>query len=424
MKSRKTTIWESQGIQSIVAFFSDEKRFLITLAFLALAIRTGFVLLAEGIGDPNAMDAQNYLRIAKNLVEGNGFVVWSKPSIFVAPFYPFFLAALRLIGIESIVGIKIVQAIISSGTVLLFYFLVKNISTKQIASIAAVGFCFHPELIGLTAFIYTETLFIFLVVLFLFLLVKAIKSGKMGFFIYAGFVLGITNLCRGTMLYLPVFLLLTSLLFREGRTLKYLRNIVLMTVVTIIVLIPWTIRNYNQFNAFVPIASGLGAVLWTGTYLPLDGEFSYKETQKHLQAITKGKSVLEADRALKAAAIQNVISDPVESAFLFVRKIGRYWGRVYEDVPSGEKRSTNMTVYAILVFTHLLTVVFAVFGVYYRKIEPKVMLVFATLVVYYTLIHAVTLPVARYRQPLLPILICLAAVGFVGLLEQFKSRNT
>jgi 4-amino-4-deoxy-L-arabinose transferase-like glycosyltransferase len=393
------------------------------LVLVAILARLLFIFAAAGIGDPNSMDAQNYLLIARNLAEGRGFVIGSEPTVFVAPLYPAVIAGLQLLFGESIWVIKVFQAILGGVSVWLIYLLGGEIFRRQVAYIAAALFAFHPEMIALAAFIYTEVLFIFLLLLTLLFITKAVKTGKRSSFLLAGLLLGVTNLCRGTVMYFPGFLFLLLLFYRNGLWLRRMTGAVLLTVAMALTMLPWAARNYIHFKAFIPVAAGSGDVFWTGNYLPFDGEFRYEETQKAIQRIVGRVSWIERDRILMAEAKKNILENPAASAWLFIRKIFRYWFRVYENVPSGQARETNWLIFAALGFTHFALLALAIAGLRQANLREPIIAMMLILFFYYTVIHAVTLAVPRYRQPLIPAICIFAAAGLLAIGEKWHSSR-
>ncbi|MFQ5627978.1 MAG: ArnT family glycosyltransferase [bacterium] len=400
----------------------DTKRLMLFVVILAMVFRFAFILCAQNIGDPTNMDAQNYLRIAENLVAGKGFKVWSQPSLYVAPLYPTVLAALRFIFGDSIWVIKTFQALLGTASVWLVYVLAKELLAPPAATFSAAIFALHPEIIALAGFIYTEVVFIFLLLVTLIFTVKAIKRGTVLSYCFAGFSLGLTNLCRGTLMYFPIFLLLMILLYRSELRRQRIIGVAVLGFSMALTMSPWTIRNYVQFKAFVPVASGLGDVLWTGNYLPFDGEFRYEETQNKIHEIVGDTSFVERDRILIAEAKKNILAQPVESAWLMVRKAFRYWLRVYENVPSGEQRDKNWLIFGVLAGIHFSILSLGVFGGRKLPFRNPTVGMFIALILYYTLIHTLTLPVVRYRLPLLPILCIFAAAGLQIAVNVFQ-RN-
>jgi len=387
----------------------------------ALILRLAIVIALPELGDPDNMDTQNYLRIARRLITGYGFAMWLKPTAYVAPVYPFFLAGVFKVFGENLFAVKLIQALLGAATVGLVYALASRFTRPFAALLAALMIAVHPELLGITSFIYTETLFVFLLVAALLILVHAVSSAKWIHFLFGGMMLGLVTLCRGATLQLPIFFL--GVLLLSTQRWIWLRRWMIAMAGMVIVMSPWVIRNYHHFNTFLPVATGSGDVFWTGNYLEFDGEFRYEQTQAKLLEIAGEVDLLTRDRILMNDAKNQILAEPLPHAWLFVRKIFRYWFLVYEDVPHGDARQRNWLVFGVLAFTHYALLIFAAVGLVqcrWQEAPAKFLLAFVT---YYTLIHAATLAVARYRIPLLPLMSIAAAVGIVWLLEKFFAKE-
>jgi 4-amino-4-deoxy-L-arabinose transferase-like glycosyltransferase len=226
--------------------------------------------------------------------------------------------------------------------------------------------------------------------------------------------LGVTNLCRGTLMYFPIFLFLVWFFYRDQLGRHWLSNLFILTLAMALTMLPWAMRNYVHVHAIVPVATGGGDVFWTGNYLPFDGEFRYEETQKKIQELVGNVSLIERDRILMTEAKKNIAAQPLASAWLFVRKIFRYWFRVYENIPQGQSRNTNWLILGVLGSTHFILLVSAAVGIWRNNLRKPIIGILLVLLLYYTLIHAATLAVPRYRQPLIPVLCLLAASGLLA----------
>ncbi|MGH7596767.1 MAG: ArnT family glycosyltransferase [bacterium] len=385
---------------------------------LALFARLLVVIAMPELGDPNSMDSSNYLHLARSLMESGSYTMWAKPSAYVAPVYPFFLAGVFRIFGENFFVVKLIQVVLGGATPLLVYLLALRFMRPAAALLAALIVALHPELVGVTGFIYTETLFVFLLTATLLLTAYAIHSAKPAHFLIAGALLGLTTLCRGTTLYLPFFILAVMVFSSQRWT--WLRRWAIFMAGMAVVMAPWTLRNYHHFRVFLPVATGSGDVFWTGNYLEFDGEYRYEETQVKLLQVAGDVDLVTRDRKLMADAKQRIFSEPLPHVWLFVRKIWRYWLRIYEDVPSGEARQRNWLVFGTLAAIHYALLPLSFAGLCrcnWRDDGVKLLLAF---VVYYTLVHAATLAVARYRIPLLPLL-SLAAAG--GALSFFTGKG-
>jgi len=398
---------------------------------LGLAARVLLILIMPQLGDPSGMDAQNYLQLARNLAESGSFSMWSKPSAYVAPGYPFFLAALFKIGGENLLAVKLIQAVLGASTAVLVYFFALRFSSYQpsgrpaVALLAALIMALHPELVGIAAFIYTEIIFIFLLTLTLLCFARAVASGKWSHFVQAGLLFGLTTLCRSTILYFPLFALGAVMLAARRRLRPsglWLRRWAFFILGMMLMMAPWSARNYYHFRIFLPVATGSGDVFWTGNYLEFDGEYRYQETQAKLRETAGDVDLIARDRILMQDAWKKIWADPAPHAWLFIRKIFRYWLHVYEDIPHGAARQPNWLVFGGLAATHYALLLLAGVGLYRCNRREQLVKLSLLFVGYYTLIHAATLAVARYRMPLLPLLSIAAAAGLVWLLEK-RSRK-
>jgi 4-amino-4-deoxy-L-arabinose transferase-like glycosyltransferase len=409
---------------SVIAKLESLPRWMTLGSILGLAIllRAVVIIALPAIGDPNAMDAQNYLLLARSLVESGGFMMWGKPSAYVAPGYPFFLAGVFKIFGENFLAVKIIQVFLGAATAWLGYAVAQHFTRPAVALLAALIIAVHPELVGVTAFIYTEALFIFLLMASVLLVSRAMASGKLLEALSSGALWGLTTLCRGTTLYFPFFLLALTMLASSLRQLR-LRQWLLFAAGMAIIMAPWAIRNYHHFGVFLPVATGSGDVFWTGNNLEFDGEYRYAETQAKLRETAGDVDLITRDRRLMVDAMKKIQAEPLPHAWLFVRKMLRYWLRVYEDIPRGEARQNNWAVFGALATTHYALLLCAVIGlrqINWRDDRAKMVMTF---VFYYTLIHAATLAVARYRIPLLPLISIASAMGIGLLLKKFLAKE-
>jgi 4-amino-4-deoxy-L-arabinose transferase-like glycosyltransferase len=379
------------------------------ILMLALGARLLVVIVMPEVGDPNSMDTSNYLHLARSLLESGSYAMWAKPSAYVAPVYPFFLAGVFKIFGENFLVVKLIQVVLGTAAVPFVYLLALRFARPAVALLAALIVALHPELVGVTGFIYTETLFVFLLTATLLLTVRAMASAKPAQFLFAGALLGLTTLCRGTTLYFPFFILAVMMFSSQRWT--WLRRWAVFMAGMVMAMAPWTLRNYHHFHVFLPVATGSGDVFWTGNYLEFDGEYRYEETQAKLLEVAGDVDLVTRDRKLMADAKQRIFSEPLPHAWLFARKVWRYWLRIYEDVPSGEARQRNWLVFGTLAAIHYALLPLAVIGLRHCNRHDDGAKFLLAFVVYYTLVHAATLAVARYRIPLLPLLGLAAAKG-------------
>jgi len=367
------------------------------------------------------MDSDNYNRIAGALLRGEGFRLWSRPTTFVAPVYPYFLAGVYAIfGVHFLV-VKIIQAVLWAVIVILTYAIGAELFTGRVGMLAAAAVALHPELVAISTYLYTETLFVFLLLLFAKFFIKAWRTRDWRWYAASGIVLGVVTLCRGTTLLLPGVLFILLGLTRSIR--ENLFRMVVLCLTMAAAIVPWTYRNYVVSGAFIPVATGSGEVFWIGNYLPFDGEYRYEETRERMEELTAGMSLVEKDRVLMREAVRRLREHPFASIKLFCKKAYRFWIRVYENIPRGEQRTRNTVIQVTLTLIHWPLILLAAYGITKSGVRrPEVIFVIG-LGLYFTLIHVVTLAVPRYRLPIMPFVLMFSSVGFLQVAD-FLDRRT
>lgn len=220
------------------------------------------------------VDAQAYDRIAVNFIAGNGFREDTTQSfdhdsamLRAGPGYEFFLAIIYRYTGHHYEVVWIMQALLHALTAWLIYksalFLWPD--KKIIGLIAAGAIGFHPDLIEISAMVMTETLYLFFVALIIYLFVKLMSQRSILIVGLFGLTLGLGILTRPPlMLFMPIILFYFLVK-------KYWREAILFISVLIVVMTPWTIRNYRVYHRFIPTTLIGDYNLWVGNTLLSNG---------------------------------------------------------------------------------------------------------------------------------------------------------
>jgi len=196
--------------------------------------------------------------LADNLLAGRGFM-WEfygstvPRYAFFPPFYPLFLALLKMaFGASWIGAMQIIQTVPSAATAVVIRRLGAHVDPRT-AVAAAYAVAFWPPLVIYSAAAYSVTFEAFLVpwiVLLLFEAARGVRRGAMR----AGAAYGVL----GTML--PAFL--GSLLLAPLAMRLPWRRIAAITLTAgacaFLVILPWTVRNLIRLHRFVPVATNIG----------------------------------------------------------------------------------------------------------------------------------------------------------------------
>jgi len=202
-------------------------------------------------------DSADYATLTHNLFQYGTFSSSDSFTLihesFRLPGYSFFLYLFEFLPF-SLFFAMLAQIAIASGSVVLIYLFGKKFLSEKTGLIAALLLSLEPISILNSVIVMSDTVFVFAMLLGLYLLFyrppTLRQSLSIGFL--AGIVFGYAVLVRVIAQYLAVLLIPAYLvLFHKDRPLgATLLKLVVFTVGMVIVIAPWSIRNYKQFNTF------------------------------------------------------------------------------------------------------------------------------------------------------------------------------
>jgi len=380
----------------------ENKNLIAVLFAFSLLVR----LLILAIFPAPALDdsAEIYLRAAHLLMDGKGF---SDPSfpVYNPPLYPVFIAiCLSLLGDDQ-VSVKIVQAVVDSFTMVLIYFIMKEIFGVETALLSAGLLSLYPFSAYLAISVASEPLFTCFLSGFVLSIVYAVRSSKVSHYCVAGFLLGLATLTRGTTQFVPLmFPIILILLGKRGRDPIFCYTALCLSFV--LVILPWTARNYVVLDDFIPVATGGGIVVLMGSsekFLIIEGKAEMYEL--HMPP-TGGKSS-QNDKFFARAGLERHLvhlqTDPLDFVGFMMRKFARLWYAT----ESGKNHN-------LILLSQLPIYVFAVMGMIFAWMKGKTAAgVLLCIIAYFIALHWLSLPLFRYMIPIMPYIIGFAAFAIV-----------
>lgn len=176
-----------------------------------------------------------------------------------------------------VLALKIFWIAMGTASLIVLYKIVR-IYTNKYLSIIPCLFLLAPDFIWTNNLILTETPFMLIFLLLVYNSIKFLHSHEKKYFIYiiVCYIIGIY--IRPTIGLYPVGLII-CLIIQKFNWKKLLKMVLVASIVTLISLSPWIIRNYRLFNRFIPLTYGMGNPLLLGTYqgygYPTDDELDY-----------------------------------------------------------------------------------------------------------------------------------------------------
>jgi 4-amino-4-deoxy-L-arabinose transferase-like glycosyltransferase len=190
------------------------------------------------------------------------------PTVDRAPLWPIVIAS-----IYSVLGahnfyVRAFLSLLDAGTCVLIYLFVKNVFSWRVGVIAGVVAAVYPQLFIYVGWLYSETLYIFLLFALCYALQRLQRTARLRWIVGSGALLGLLALSRPNGLLVLGLFMLWIVIIGQQKILpwrKVIRGFLIVTLITLAFVIPWTIRNYIVAQAFVPVMTGEGTVL-IGSY--------------------------------------------------------------------------------------------------------------------------------------------------------------
>ncbi|NIT35617.1 MAG: hypothetical protein GTN49_03815 [candidate division Zixibacteria bacterium] len=375
------------------------------------------------------------MRYADNILSGRGFVTLAfglKFRLYVAPAYPVFLVPFRavfdLATLPRAVGIA--QAILGLGTAALIYLAARRLGGRVAGGVAAFAVLFHPYMAFFGSRVLTETLSIFLFALFLSLYLDE-NAGpyKLG---AAGAVMALAALTRAVFLYLGILACVCLLFRKRGEPWrKRVINAGVAAGALVVVLAPWTVRNFALSGRLIPVTDVSGRILYQGNRDLAEEDYPLPDKLIQTEAFRKRVAPFADDPvavelafqdATKEKAMRAIAGNKREFLLLSLRRLGRTFS-LHPNLAEGAEPvpGVGFVIPAVSVFTVLLYVAAAVGFFAAPGRLSKLFLPLASIV--NTGIHALLISLLRYRLPTDLILTLVAGLGVAFLWERVRRRE-
>jgi hypothetical protein len=249
----------------------------VVAAIIGVALVGRLVLVAAIQGDYEPKtDALSFDLLATSIAQGDGFGQAQQPPMIGptalrAPLYPLFLGAIYVVfGEHSYAAALAANAVLGVGVVALVGLVASQLLGRRIGAVAMALAAVHPAMYLTGSSLQLEPL---LTLLCLGGLAAALQHRRAprGILwpVVAGACIGIGMLAREqAFFFLPIVAWLVWTADRPRPSFRDragVRSVLVTGVAAVLVVIPWTIRNAQQLDAFVPVttSSGFGLV---GTY--------------------------------------------------------------------------------------------------------------------------------------------------------------
>ena len=243
----------------------------IVLFVIAAIVRLVYLLQFSDtvLFSSHIMDMKYHYDWAKAVASGQPFV---EGPFFRAPLYPMIMGALYYVFGAGNWVVPIFQLLLGSLSVSLIYMIGARAFSNFTGVLAGLFAAFYGPLIFFGGQLLIPTTIIFFDLLALYFLIFAFDSGEWAHYAIAGLCLGLSAIARPTIL-LFAFVLVLWLVWRRlrSRTGTSIGNILLFILAIIIPIAPVTWYNYAQSGEFTLIGTYSGLNAYVGNNELADG---------------------------------------------------------------------------------------------------------------------------------------------------------
>lgn len=188
------------------------------------------------------------------------------PTVDRAPLWPFVIAGISVIFGPNDYFARLFLCLVGSGTCVLVYLFARDLFSWRIGILAGVFAAIYPELYIYDGWLYTESLFIFLLFAICYGLYRLQHTPERNWriWIICGVLLGLLSLTRPNgIIVIGLFVVWCAIMvWQKFLSLRVtIRGVLVSTLIAIVLIAPWTVRNYLVSHTFIPVAVGDGTVL-------------------------------------------------------------------------------------------------------------------------------------------------------------------
>ena len=378
------------------------------------------------------LDERYYDRWAREIATTDW--IGSTP-FFMGALYPYFLAVLYRIGLTSVFQVALVQAAVDSATCAILFVTARRLWDRTWAGwTAGLLAAFYGPMMGYTGEILYPTLAAFVNALFLCLILGWDRRPSPRLLFAAGIVLGIGAFGNTTsLLFYPVVVLWWLLRSPRPAVSSLVHPALVLLAGVAVIVIPVAARNRIVGHDWVLLTSNVGLNLYIGNN-PLASGTYHMPHGIDVEEDPEGRQIAETarGRTLHPSEVSDYWAGEAwafirnhPGAFLpgLVKKMVFFWNAF--EIPQIEDLGFQSR------YSPLLRLPFPTYG----WIVPLALVALvlcpgrrrvalpAGMVAVYSLAIAMFFVTGRYRMPVVPFLIVLAAGGILGLVDAFRMRR-
>ncbi|MGC1482437.1 MAG: glycosyltransferase family 39 protein [Candidatus Acidiferrum sp.] len=365
--------------------------------------------------------------IAYSIASGKGFSSPfqrdSGPTAWLAPVYPYLLAGIfKLFGIYtlgSFFAALFLNIVFSAATCIPIFHAAKRIAGLGVASAAAWLWAFFPNAILIPfEWIWDTSLSALVVAALLWATLELAESQRVRDWSLYGMLWGFALLTNPAVaLLFPVLLVWTACRGRyRDRAEAWVLRSALAAAIALLCCMPWTVRNYVQFHKLIPLRSNFAFELYVGNNENYDDQYRFRpgpitQDREILRYLRMGETAFMVEEKRKAVAF--IESHPRVEAWLISQRVVDFW--MGTATPLAVYRQADSLWLRLILLCNDAAPLCAFIGIVVLLVRKNAYAVpLVAIPIFFPLLYYVTHTSLRYRHPIDPVVLLLAAIGVQG----------
>ncbi len=411
-------------VQSVREAVRLDRRLLRVLGAALIIRLVSFPLLHA---DGYTSDEREYIYLAQRISQGEEFIDTNGERSARQPFFPLVLGIVFGIAGDALFLPHVIGCVLGTVVVLLGYRLSLYLEDDPRAALMTAGaMALYPGLVIYSGVLQTETLYmVFFLLVFVFAY-RSIQNLTLANATILGVASGLAALTRAAFVgFFPLLLLVVGWMrWKEGK--RNIGHLIVAAVIYCLVLLPWTVRNFDIHGTLVPVSSWGGNFLLignnpfaTGTWSVKHGFEAWHKNKANEHGVSDISTLSEIERGSlnRDIALEYILSNPLHALQLATKKAFIFL--VYPITNS----DSNVPLQAVAVASDFALLIPAAIGFVASWDKRRRLLPVYMAALFFFVMQLVLHAEARYRLPIVPLLCLFFGFGVAIVADREKLKT-